>query len=275
MLPKISIITPSFNQGVFLEETLKSVFQQGYENLEYIVVDGGSTDNSLEILEKYSNQLDWWVSEPDRGQAHAINKGFARATGDWLAWLNSDDIYLPGALSEVARVIQEKQQCDWIVGAVQVSDQRLKPLSNWEPVCQTDDWLDFVCTKRHSGTALPQPGSFWSRTAWEVTGEINEDLRYTMDHEYWGRLAFNGFRPLCISKPLAAFRMQNKAKTAEGKEPFWAEEIAIVKWWLERTTGHDARILQSYLRTFRLRNYLGMYGQKWHKAMALMKNCWS
>ena len=268
MLPKITIVTPSYNQGDFLEETLTSVLGQEYENLEYIVVDGGSTDNSLDILKKYSNRLTWWTSEPDSGQANALNKGFARATGDWLAWLNSDDIYLPGALHEVSRIIRENPQGHWIVGSVQVADQTMTSCSLWEPVCNTEDWLDFVCTKRRKGTALPQPGSFWSRSAWEVTGQLNESLHYAMDHEYWGRLARNGFRPICVKKPLAAFRLQKEAKTAQGKNRFLEEEVAIVKWWQGHVSGRDAKFLRSYLRTFQLRVYWATFKRKWQGRLA-------
>jgi glycosyltransferase involved in cell wall biosynthesis len=99
--PRITVVTPSFNQGAYIEETLRSVLLQGYPNLEYIVIDGGSTDGSVETIRRYARWLDYWVSEPDRGQAHALNKGFARASGDVLGWLNSDDVYLPGALKQV------------------------------------------------------------------------------------------------------------------------------------------------------------------------------
>jgi len=105
LYPKISIITPSFNQGKYLEETIFSVLGQNYPNLEYIIIDGGSTDNSVDIIKKYENQLTYWISEPDNGQSHAINKGFMKATGGILAWLNSDDMYLPGVLDYVAKTI--------------------------------------------------------------------------------------------------------------------------------------------------------------------------
>jgi len=105
-LPKVSIITPSFNQGQFLEASIRSVLEQDYPNLEYIVVDGGSKDNSVEVIKKYADRLAWWVSEKDKGHADALNKGFSHATGEILAWLNSDDMYFPGAVSEAVAVLQ-------------------------------------------------------------------------------------------------------------------------------------------------------------------------
>ncbi|NVO00781.1 MAG: glycosyltransferase, partial [Geobacteraceae bacterium] len=126
--PKITIVTPSYNQGRFLEKTILSVLDQGYPNLEYIVIDGGSTDESVEIIKKYADRLTYWVSEPDRGQSHAINKGFERATGEIFGWLNSDDWYHPGALQAVAEAFAANPDVGAVVGAGEMVDEEGKQL---------------------------------------------------------------------------------------------------------------------------------------------------
>lgn len=263
-LPKITVVTPSFNQGNYLEETIRSVLLQDYPNLEYLIIDGGSTDCSVEILHAYSEHLSFWVSEPDSGQCQAINRGLARATGDWLTWLNSDDVYLPGALWTIARTAAARPESHWVVGPVIFADTQLKRLGLFSPHCQTDDWLDFVCTKRKHGTSLPQCGTFWSRHAWETAGSLDESLHYAMDHEYWGRLAFHGFRPWCISTPLALFRLHESAKTSKGELHFMAEEKLIVEHWTARAMmPSDLRYLHHYRRTFGLRMLL-------HRAMRIV-----
>jgi len=254
MLPKISIITPSLNQGEYLEETILSVLQQGYPNLEYIVIDGGSTDGSVDILQKYNEYIDYWVSEPDDGQTHALNKGFSHATGDWLAWLNSDDIYLPDALKAVADIICDAGAVDWLVGSVVVTDEKKRPLHKFEPICNTDDWLDFLCNKRVTGTSLPQPGSFWSRKAWEDVGPLDENLCYVMDYEYWVRLARFGYRPVLVPVDLALFRLTDASKTGSGMAKFISEEKFIVEKYMRGLDRKSMLVLWFYkmfLREFR------------------------
>ena len=254
--PKITIVTPSFNQGMFLEETIRSVLLQGYPNLEYIVIDGGSTDDSVEIIQRYQDQLAYWISEPDSGQCHALNKGFSLATGDWLAWLNSDDIYLPGALWAVARAIRDHEDCHWIVGRVDVVDTNLNTISVFEPFCHTDNWLDFICTKRKNGTSLPQPGSFWSKNAWDVAGQLDETLHYAMDHDFWGRLAYHGFRPICLQQTLALFRLHMLCKSSQGECNFIFDERAVIDKWIGKVSNPDACILINYRRTLKLRFFV-------------------
>lgn len=254
--PRISIITPSFNQGQFIEETIRSVLLQGYPNLEYIIIDGGSTDGSVDIIKKYEPWLSYWVSESDRGQSHAINKGFEKAAGDWIAWLNADDIYLQHTFFKIAATIaQSVDPLVWIVGTTVFTDPDLHEIGRFEPSLYTAvgrdtnydpmGWIDFVCTKR-SGIALPQPSSFWQRSAVIQAGGIDESLRYAMDHELYGRLAYQGFRPLLLEEPLACFRTHPEQKTTNFPAAFWKEELKIVYNWVTRANSLEKEKLEIY-----------------------------
>lgn len=264
-LPVLTIVTPSFNQGKYIEETIRSVLLQGYPNLEYIIVDGGSTDGTLEIIRKYEPWLAYWVSERDHGQAEAINKGLRHSTGDWLAWLNSDDLYLPGAFKQLAQVVSDNPTVHWIVGITSMCNMALVEESQYRPYVRTapgrdpdivsGTWVDFVC-RRKTGVLLPQPSTFWSRRAWVEAGPINETLRYAMDIDYWSRLARSRFSPVCVNVKLAAYRKHEKTKTAEGKIPFREEELACVQGWIRQSTGDEQRILKKYSEWLTMRIFL-------------------
>jgi len=180
---RISIVTPSYNQGKYLEKTILSVLEQGYPNLEYIIIDGGSSDESVEIIKKYADRLAWWVSEPDRGQSHAINKGFARATGEIFGWLNSDDWYQPGALQAVAEAFAAHPEAGAVVGAGEMVDEKGQQLLFKAPTKVDLDflyhWLDDF---------FWQPSCFFSRRAWEKCGPLELDLHYAMDLDLWLRI---------------------------------------------------------------------------------------
>ncbi len=192
--PKISIVTPSFNQGQFLEETIRSVLLQGYPNLEYIIIDGGSTDNSLEIIKRYEPWLSYWVSERDQGQTEALNKGFASASGEWMAWLNSDDIYLPGTLMKIARIIINNPAIHWLVGTTVLADAKLSEQGRSVPLSNSGPWTDYICM-RQLGINLPQPSRSGRGRHGRQQAPSIQSFRYAMDQEYWGRLAPKGFLP--------------------------------------------------------------------------------
>lgn len=206
---KITIVTPSYNQGRFLEQTILSVIGQQYPNLEYIVMDGGSTDNSVEIIKKYESHLAHWESKKDRGQAHALNKGFALATGSILGWLNSDDFYLPGTLSFVAGQLDVRKP-ELLFGNCLhfVEDQQRAYGSD---VCSEHERRDLLLADY-----IIQPSSFWTRELWLKAGALDESLHFGFDWEWFIRAMKAGvnFRP--VDRYLSAYRIHGEHKTAVG-----------------------------------------------------------
>lgn len=183
--PKISIVTPSLNQGIFIEQTIKSVIDQRYPNLEYIIIDGGSTDGSVEIIKKYQEYIQYWVSEKDNGQSDAINKGFSKATGDIFCWLNSDDYLLPNSLAIIGKLNWEKH-----IGAIVGVGNKVN-LKN--KIVYTPDYYEDINTKNlfqwNLGKNFMQPASFFSRNAWESCGPLNQELHFCMDVDLWIKIS--------------------------------------------------------------------------------------
>ena len=204
-LPKISLVTPSYNQGPYLEQTIRSVLDQGYPNLEYIVVDGGSTDESLDVIKKYEKHLAWWVSEKDRGQTDAINKGIARCTGDIFGYINSDDLLAPNSLKRVAQMWGEG--ATWVVGWCRYLEEGDGdyPYMVREYRRPHDWFLD---------NPIPQQSSFFARRYLDEIGPFRQDLHYCFDYEYWMRLRFvAGQTPWVVRQCLSAFRLHDASKT--------------------------------------------------------------
>jgi glycosyltransferase involved in cell wall biosynthesis len=209
-LPKISIITPSLNQGEFIERTIQSVLNQGYPDLEYIIIDGGSTDSTPDILRNYGDRISW-ISEPDRGQSHAINKGLRKASGQVLAFLNSDDIYLPGALLKVGRHFLQNPESAWLTGKCRNIDQ-----NGFEIRKAITQYKNFWLLIRSYQVLLvmdyiSQPPTFWHRRALDKVGFLNEGLQYAMDYDYWLRIGRH-FKLDYIDSYLACFRVHPLSK---------------------------------------------------------------
>lgn len=217
-LPRITIVTPSYNQGDYIEATIQSVLNQGYPNLEYIVMDGGSNDQSVEIIQRYADKLAYWVSEPDRGQTHAINKGFERSTGDILGWLNSDDVLLPGALHQVANVFQRNPQVNIVTGMRKIINPRGKFVANLFRGIPTNDILRYYCP-------IMQETTFWRRKVWEDVGALNEERYYIMDYDYWQRMIQAGYEFTFLPQYLGGFRHQPESKGTKA-EAVRQQEIA-------------------------------------------------
>jgi|TARA_B100000315_G_scaffold33373_1_gene28062 glycosyltransferase involved in cell wall biosynthesis len=229
--PKISIVTPSFNQGKYLEETILSVIEQNYPNLEYIVIDGGSSDNSLDIIKKYNDRISYWESESDNGQSDAINKGFARASGDILGWINSDDYYNPGSLDEVSKKLDLKQE------------QLLFGNCNYYDEDSGQSWESDVGSKFHSFRLpfdynyLIQPSTFWTRKLWDSTGPLNENYHYGFDWDWFLRAAKN-CEFLQTQNILSIYRLHSNQKTYTGGE----KRIKEVRRILTQNGFDDYRI---------------------------------
>lgn len=206
--PKISVITPSFNQGNFLEKTIQSVVDQDYDNLEYIIIDGGSTDGSVDIIKKYKSKIAYWVSEKDKGQSHAINKGFAIATGDIIGWINSDDVYYSGAIIQSAEIFNKKPDVDIIFGNYDFIDENDELIKHRKEI--PFGYNIYLWTKNcyHANCA-----GFYRKKCFDIAGGLREDLHYTMDYELYLRFSKHGFKFHQVNKFWGAYRFHSSSKS--------------------------------------------------------------
>jgi glycosyltransferase involved in cell wall biosynthesis len=219
--PRITIVTPSYNQGQFLEETISSVLDQGYTDLEYMVLDGGSTDGSQAIIDRYANHLAYWRSRPDDGQAAALKEGFSRATGDILGWLNSDDLLAPGALDRVAQTWQEHGPDILIAGACEVFDEsgsrpaHTPSFQRAYGVPEAMPLASILDMPRHwfRGEYFYQPEVFFPRNVYEAVGGVDPSIYYTMDYDLWVRFALAATPVVVVPEVLAKYREHSGQKT--------------------------------------------------------------
>jgi glycosyltransferase involved in cell wall biosynthesis len=231
--PRISIVTPSYNQGAFIEETIRSVLLQGYPNLEYIIMDGASRDNTIEVIKKYEKYVTCWVSEKDRGQSHAINKGIDRCTGDIFNWLNSDDLLTPGALWEVAKAWRNRPGC--IVsgdteffnasGVFRCEKAGQQTLHNFVRFWEADRF------------GWAQQSTFVPLRDLKAVGGVREDLVYCMDYNMMVRLLQRGVDTAYVRSTLARFRFHNESKTVGATEAFRLERVPMLRAMKELSIG--------------------------------------
>jgi glycosyltransferase involved in cell wall biosynthesis len=220
--PKISIITPSFNQVEFLERTIRSVIDQDYPNIEYIVIDGGSTDGSVDLIKKYEHRLAYWVSEKDRGQAHAINKGLERATGDWVAWQNSDDTYYPGVFAQLASVAKSNSAVQLIIGNMNLIDRDDGLLRQLKYVRPTYKSL------LSEGMVLTNQAAFWRRSLHQEIGLLSEAFDCSFDYEWFLRLLAYIDQSHHVNAPWGALRLHEQTKTSNRQDVFDQEYRQIL-----------------------------------------------
>lgn len=237
--PKISIVTPSFNQSEFLERTILSVLNQNYPNLEYIIIDGCSNDGSVEIIKKYEKFLTYWVSEKDNGQTDAINKGFCKSSGEILAYLNSDDTYLPEAFFSVVEGFRKNPFADLIFGNVNYIDTN----DNWKGECRFTKF-NFT-TLIYEGGNLNQPGAFWTKKIYDKVGGFNTKYLFCMDFDFFCRVAESG-NLKHITKHIANFRYHKNSKSSTIIDVGEVEHEEIAK----RYRRYNSKIYLKYMRMF-------------------------
>jgi len=239
-LPRITVVTPSFNQGQYLEATIRSVLDQGYPKLEYMVVDGGSSDDSVEIIRRHEGRLAWWISEKDQGQSNAINKGFARGTGELFSYINSDDTLIPGSLAAAAESYQNGHQ--WITGwALFLEPQEGQWPQLPRAMATNIDWF--------RSNPICQQGTFWAARFTRELGGFWEDMRYTFDYEFWMRLWFVAkVKPLMLRRCMGGFRLHETSKTVSEQEAFWPEFRRVRAHYRPRLTPQEQRAWDEAVR---------------------------
>jgi len=220
--PKITVVTPSYNQVEFLEFMIKSVLDQCYPNLEYIIIDGGSTDGSVDLIKKYEDYLAYWVSEPDKGQVDAINKGLRIASGEWVAWQNSDDIYYPGSFASFARACSQNHDVDVIIGDMDIIDEHGQILRDLRYVTPTYNSL------RSEGMVLANQAAFWRRSIHEGIGLLSNEYECSFDYEWFLRM-LKDRKAYHVNETWAGFRLHENAKTSMITTVFADENRMILK----------------------------------------------
>lgn len=219
--PLVSIITPSYNQAQYLEETIRSVLTQDYPRVEYIVIDGGSTDGSLDIIKKYADRISYWVSEKDKGQTDALNKGFAASHGSILAWLNSDDTYKPGAIRAAVEYLSRHPQVGMVYGDLDFIDENGKVVGKF-PAAQTD-----LKRLRKGYVHIPQPAAFFRAEHWKKVAPLDDTFYFAMDYDLWVRLARVTELQYLPGETWANFRLHAGGKTINADERCWPEMLRV------------------------------------------------
>jgi glycosyltransferase involved in cell wall biosynthesis len=230
---RLSIITPSFNQAGFIDRTIRSVLDQGWPDLEYVVVDGGSTDGSVEIIKRYEDRLAWWVSEPDGGQTDALNKALRRVTGNVVAYINSDDYYLPGAFGK-AMALMAQSDALWMAGAAQFAGPGGERIATWR--AQPPQGRRHVWVRAPWG--VPQAATFWRREAFERYGLFREDMHYVFDTEFGLRLALDGHLPATLHDELSVRVIHEEAKSWD-RTPFFEEQRRFYGLFRDQLTPRE------------------------------------
>lgn len=239
-LPRISVITPSFNQATFLRQTIRSVLGQSYPNLQYIIIDGGSTDGSVEIIKEYSDKIAYWVSGPDEGQSDAINKGLSLADGDVVTWLNSDDLLMPGILPVIGQAWLREPDLH-LLSAECIRIGPKNEFLGWHVVPRQTKWF-----AERGRIYIDQPGAFWKKDIISGSLFLDTTLEGLMDHDLWYRIVLLGGKTRRIHKCTAAFRYHPQSKSTNIQKTFQQEAALLRKRYCNKTTQHIALTQLTY-----------------------------
>ena len=251
--PFFSVVIVNYNYGQYLEEAICSIIDQSINDYEIILVDGGSTDDSLRIIEKYSDKFAWWVSEPDSGQSEAFNKGFAKAKGKFLTWLNSDDIMLPGTLAAAKRKLVKNEACNWLTGnLIKILNDNTIYESKWGP-----HYLPKFLQRESAPAIVFGPSSFFRRELFIQVGRMDQELHYMMDTDLWIRFMMHGVKQVRLNHYCWAFRIHERSKTAMFENSLinekHAEDIAVERGKMWRKNGYTiSGVLKWGIRAWRI-----------------------
>lgn len=255
VLPKISVITPSYNQGRFLEETIQSVMEQNYPNLEYIIIDGGSSDSSVEIIKSYADKLTYWVSEPDRGQSHALNKGFSKASGEIMCWINSDDLLAPGSLRTIGDFFSKRRDVVWCTGGSRYIDDdsiyEKEVTSGNMKVAPGDTLAQWLTHMQTNLGIILQSSTFWRRGVWVTLHPLREDLNFSFDFEFFYRVRKQFGAPVKLSQNLSKFRVHPDSKTVSSSEYFLLETMQVARENIAGLSADEQKQVRGWLFAMR------------------------
>lgn len=249
--PKISIVTPNYNMDQYLEDTIKSIVDQGYPNLEYIIIDGGSTDRSVEIIKKYEPHLSYWISEPDQGMYEAIQKGFERSSGEIMGWLNSDDMLHPNSLFTMASLFTQFPSIKWLQGLPTFYDKTGKTVS----VANLRKWSKYQYYQKEFKW-IQQESTYWRRSLWEQAGQqLDTDLKYAGDLELWTRF-FRFAQLYCTNALIGGFRVRLGEQLSSNMEAYLDEANSVINKEINSLSEDDSKVLKLIQKRKRIKRFL-------------------